>query len=142
MKRVSLEEALWAISLLPRILDFKEPFGPIDDSVRASLDAAITQPFVNFGGHYHYLFLYQRAALMFYLIIKDHSMENGNKRSAVVITMYFLYKNGKTFNFSPTALYDVACLVASSNPDELPPDSVVRQLGRAFRGSIIDIKSI
>lgn len=138
MKHVELEEALLAIELLPELLDYNEPIGPIDKEARASLEAAITQPFISFSGKSHYRYLHQKAAQMFYLIIKDHSLENGNKRSAVIITMFFLYKNGKTFNFTPDALYNVACLVAEGNPDTIDADTAIGGLAKAFKDRIID----
>lgn len=63
-------------------------------------------------------------------------MENGNKRSAVIITMYFLYKNGKTFSFSQESLYEVACLVAESSRDEM--DAIIFALKKTFKQYIVD----
>ena len=100
------------------------------------LEAAISQPFVSFAGIYPYRFLYHKAAMLFYFVIKDHSMENGNKRSAVIITMYFLYKNGKTFSFSQESLYEVACLVAESSRDEM--DAIIFALKKTFKQYIVD----
>lgn len=139
MKYITLPEAEWAISLLPKILHTPEPIGPIDQDAKEKLEAAITQPFVRFAGHYHYRFLYQRAALMFYLLIKDHAMENGNKRSAVIITMYFLFKNGKTFDLSPDTLYDLACDIADAKPENLNSDDAVQALARTFKDHIVRI---
>jgi death-on-curing family protein len=136
VKSVSLAEAVAAIRLLPQILPTEEPIGPLTQEAMMKLEAAISQPFVSFAGIYPYRFLYHKAAMLFYFVIKDHSMENGNKRSAVIITMYFLYKNGKTFSFSQESLYEVACLVAESSRDEM--DAIIFALKKTFKQYIVD----
>lgn len=137
MKSVSIDEAIWSLSLLPRLLPTQEPLGPINLQSAAKLESAIMQPFVSFGGYYPYRYVYHRAAALFYFVIKDHSMENGNKRSAVVITMLFLFKNKKMLDFSHQALYEVACEIAETRAADKDPTLII--LNNVFKKHIVDL---
>lgn len=64
--------------------------------------------------------------MLFYPIIKNHPLEYGTKRSAVVHTMLFQYLNSKVLSISPDDLYDVSCRVAES--DATQSEEVVKVL--------------
>lgn len=49
-------------------------------------------------------------------MIKNHPFANGNKRMAVALMMYFMYKNKKWAKIHPMEMYDIACTVAESDP--------------------------
>jgi len=51
---------------------------------------------------------------LFYLMIKNHPFENGNKRLAVTTLLMFLRKNGKWLTVDNQELYNFAVWVASS----------------------------
>lgn len=137
MKQVSLDEALWAIGLLPHYLPNPEPIGPFSRREKMDLETAIRQPFASFDGRYQYWYMYHRAAAMFYYVIKDHSLGNGNKRSAVIVTMFFLFKNGKTFNLSSDELYNLACSVAETPSHE--KDNQITRLKHSFKEHIVNL---
>lgn len=65
-----------------------------------------------------------KAAHLLYLIIKDHPLADGNKRSAAFLFVYFLDKNDYLFKKSgerkinDNALTALALLVAESNPKD------------------------
>ena len=68
--------------------------------------------------------LEEKAAHLFYLIIKDHPFVDGNKRIASFLFVYFLDKNNYLYRITgekkinDNALTALALLVAVSNPDE------------------------
>ncbi len=137
MKKVELGEALAAIELLPHLLPSTEPIGPITNKSLRALDGALNQPFTTFGGRYLYWYMYHRAAILFYMLAKDHAIGNGNKRCAVVITMVFLFKNGKMLDFTPDELYRLALEVADSNAQSM--QKIVKILKAGFKENIIDL---
>ncbi|MCX6785530.1 MAG: Fic family protein [Candidatus Komeilibacteria bacterium] len=51
------------------------------------------QPYQTFGGKQLYPGLIKKSAILFYLMIKNHPFQNGNKRIAMTTLFYFLYKN-------------------------------------------------
>jgi len=57
-----------------------------------------------------------KASIMFYLMIKNHPFQNGNKRIAIMSLLYFLNKNGKWLNMDNKTLYDFAKNIAGSKP--------------------------
>lgn len=114
IQKITIGEALYGIIHAADLLDYDEPMPLPKDRNIKQLEACLEKPFATFGGRYLYWTLHHRAAVLFYTIIKNHPLENGNKRSAVIITMLFLYLNGKTLNASADEVYEVACLVADS----------------------------
>jgi death-on-curing protein len=136
VRQITLAEAIEVINLADEYLKFDEPIGPINEKAMADLSSAISQPFASFDGKYQYHFLYQRAAALFYYVIKDHCLHNGNKRSAVLIMMVFLLLNGKDIQVSPKRLYELACSVAESHRDN--KDEVIRIVAKAIKYTMTD----
>jgi death-on-curing family protein len=56
-----------------------------------------------------------KAAMLFYLLIKNHPFQNGNKRVAVVTLIYFLDKNGRAFDVNNKLLYEFSREIAASD---------------------------
>ena len=114
IKRLTIDEALYGIVRVASILDYNEPMPyPSAKNIR-KLEACLEKPFTSFGGRYLYWTLQHRAAVLFYTIIKNHPLENGNKRSAVIVTMMFLFFNGRTIDATADQIYDIACYIADS----------------------------
>lgn len=79
----------------------------------------------SFGGQELYPTLEEKAAILLYFIVKNHSFVDGNKRIAAACFLYFLEKNDLLFNndhqpiISDDALAALTLLVASSKPNEM-----------------------
>ena len=71
-------------------------------------------PFQRFAGKNLYPGLVSRAAILFYLLVKNHPFQNGNKRVALVTLLLFLYKNGKWLKVDNQELVNFAVWVAQS----------------------------
>ena len=137
MRRLTIEEAIFAITLVPKLLDYKEPIADVDQHTINVISSSIEQPFASYAGKYLYWYLYHRAAVLFYLLIKNHPLKNGNKRTAVVLTMVFLIFNDKMLNILPDRLYDLACIVAKSQASD--KDIVIEKVSIIFKKSLIDL---
>ena len=93
---------------------------PKDDSFESS----VNQIYQTFGGNDCYPTLEEKAAMLLYLITKNHSFSDGNKRSAASCFLYFLEKNGILYkNNLPIidngTLFALTILIAESNPKEM-----------------------
>lgn len=93
---------------------------PKDDSFESS----VNQIYQTFGGNDCYPTLEEKAAMLLYLITKNHSFSDGNKRIAASCFLYFLEKNGILYkNNLPIidngALFALTVLIAESNPKEM-----------------------
>lgn len=93
---------------------------PKDDSFESS----VNQIYQTFGGNDCYPTLEEKAAMLLYLITKNHSFSDGNKRIAASCFLYFLEKNNILYNGnSPIidngTLFALTVLIAESNPKEM-----------------------
>ena len=75
-----------------------------DDSFKSSINAI----YQTFGGQEVYPSLEEKAANLLYLITKNHSFSDGNKRIAAALFLYFLDKNGVLFESSKKIIDDYA----------------------------------
>lgn len=77
-----------------------------------------------FGGRELYASIEDKATHLLYFIIKDHSLSDGNKRTAAFLFVYFLDKSDYLFKKSgerkinDNALVALALLIAESNPKD------------------------
>lgn len=96
-----------------------------DDSFKSSINAI----YQTFGGQEVYPSLEEKAANLLYLITKNHSFSDGNKRIAAALFLYFLDKNGVLFEsgkktIDDYALVAITIMVAESKPSE--KDTIIR----------------
>lgn len=90
-----------------------------DESFRSSI-SVINQ---SFGGQDLYPSVQEKAANLLYLIIKNHSFLDGNKRIGCSLFLYYLDRNGLLFRgldkrISDSTLVAVALMIAESRPEE------------------------
>ena len=90
-----------------------------DESFRSSI-SVINQ---SFGGQDLYLSVQEKAANLLYLIIKNHSFLDGNKRIGCSLFLYYLDRNGLLFRgldkrIADSTLVAVALMIAESRPVE------------------------
>jgi len=89
-----------------------------------SFDSSINQVYQTFGGNDCYPTLEEKAAMLLYLITKNHSFSDGNKRIAASCFLYFLNKNNMLYrNNTPIidngTLFALTLLIAESKPEEM-----------------------
>ena len=90
-----------------------------DESFRSSI-SVINQ---SFGGQDLYPSVQEKAANLLYLIIKNHSFLDGNKRIGCSLFLYYLDRNGLLFRgldkrIADSTLVAVALMIAESGPEE------------------------
>lgn len=90
-----------------------------DDSFKSSINAI----YQTFGGQDVYPTLEEKAANLLYLITKNHSFSDGNKRIAAALFLYFLDKNNALFIDGKKVIDDytlvaVTIMTAESKPTE------------------------
>lgn len=95
---------------------YGEPMPSFDDPQNElrKLDAALFSPQHAFGGHDLYPSIEEKAAMLFYSIVKAHALHNGNKRIACTALIVFLTINGYEFTCSSEQLEDTVVHVAES----------------------------
>lgn len=115
------ENAMAMIQLL------KEKFGGSrlfakekDESFRSS----IGQIYQTFGGNELYPSVEEKAAMLLYLVVKNHSFIDGNKRIAATLFLWFMQQNGILYHkdgtkrISDGTLVALTLLIAESRAEE------------------------
>lgn len=119
--RATYENAMAAINAL------KEKFGGSqwfanekDDSFRSS----IGQIYQTFAGEDLYPSVEEKAAMLLYLVVKNHSFSDGNKRIAAMLFLWFMEKNGILYGedgskrIADNTLVALTLMIAESQTEE------------------------
>ncbi len=115
MKTITLEEVEYiAFKLAKEKLSFDEPIPDFSSRFPNALESCLAVPFQSFSGKSLYPTLVSKAAMLFYLLIKNHPFQNGNKRIAMTTLFVFLYRNGKWLVVDTQELYNFTVWVAQS----------------------------
>jgi len=96
---------------------FNEPIPEFKTRFPNILESCLAAPLQTFGGKDLYPSFFEKTAILFYLMIKNHPFQNGNKRVAVTTLFYALFGNNLWIKVSNQELYNFAVWVASSPRD-------------------------
>ena len=115
------ENAMEAIDGLRRKFGGSTLFGnEKDDSFKSS----IGQIYQTFGGEELYPSVEEKAAMLLYLVTKNHSFSDGNKRIAATLFLWFLNNNGILYRENGTkrladnTLVALTLMIAESRTEE------------------------
>ena len=119
--RATYESARQAIASLREKFGGSTLFGnEKDDSFKSS----IGQIYQTFGGQELYPSIEEKAAMLLYLVTKNHSFSDGNKRIAATLFLWFLNQNGILYNADGTkriadnTLVALTLMIAESKTEE------------------------
>ena len=125
MKTITVQEVEFtAFEIAERHLSFDEPIPDFSTRYPGALESCILTPFMKFGGKSLYSSLTAKAAILFYLLIKNHPFQNGNKRIAIATLLVFLHSNGKWLESDIQELYNFTIWVAQS-PAQLKDETIL-----------------
>lgn len=119
-------------------LSFDEPIPDFQTRFPNILESCLLTLFVRFAGTPPYPSLISKAAMLLYLVTKNHPFQNGNKRIAVTTLLVFLHKNGKWLQVDPQAFYNFTIWVAQS-PAEFK-DATVSGVEDFLRRHLVNLK--
>ena len=140
IKDINVKEVEYtAFRLAKELMTWDEPIPDFGTRFPNILESCLGAPFQTFGKPL-YRRLSGKAAALFYLLIKNHPFENGNKRIAVMTILVFLAKNNKWLSVSNEALYKIAVNVAES--DARQKDKYMEILDNFFKDNIVDLDSV
>jgi death on curing protein len=105
-----------AFVLARQHLNFDEPIPDFNTRFPSILESCLIVPFQQFERKAFYKGLLEKAAILFYLMVKNHPFQNGNKRIAMTALFVFLHRNKKWLKVDTKELYNFAVWVAESNP--------------------------
>ena len=125
-----------AFRLAKEHLSFNEPIPDFSTRFPNVLESCVVTPFQKFSGKALYPSLVAKAGILFYLMIKNHPFQNGNKRIAITTLLVFLLGNGKWIKADTQELYNFTVWVAQS-PAELN-EEVVAAIQKFIRNHLTD----
>lgn len=136
MEIITLPEVKFlAHRLAKEMMDYNEPIPDFVTRYPNVLESSLAVPFQEFGGRPAYRGLIGKASILFYLMIKNHPFQNGNKRIAMTTLLVFLYKNHKWLKVDRKNLYNFAVWVAES-PAEFK-DEVLRSIEKYLTKNVV-----
>ena len=127
IRRIKITEVEYtAFRLAKELMTWNEPIPDFGSRFPNILESCLAVPFQTFNQKPLYKKLIGKSAILFYLMIKNHPFENGNKRIAVMTLIVFLAINGKWLSVSRDNLYKIAVFVAESSPKK--KDYIIKHL--------------
>jgi death-on-curing family protein len=118
-------------------LTFNEPIPDFSTRYPGKLESCLAMPFQKFSRKSLYQGLLGKAAMMFYLMVKNHPFQNGNKRIAMTSVFVLLHKNDKWLQVDTKELYNFAVWVAESN--SRLKDEVVSAIEKFFKSYVKEL---
>jgi death-on-curing family protein len=103
--------------LAQELMEYGEPIPPFNTRFPDKLESCLKTPFQTFERRSLYQGFEAKASILFYLMIKNHPFQNGNKRVAVLTLIYFLYSNGRKLKVVNKKLYEFSRKIASSKAE-------------------------
>jgi len=119
--KATYENAMDAIRSLKKKFGSSSLFGHEKDQ---SFKSSIGQIYQTFDGIDLYPSVEEKAATLLYLVIKNHSFSDGNKRIAATLFLWFMKNNGILYNkdgskrIADNTLVAITLMIAESRPEE------------------------
>lgn len=131
------ENAIEAIKSVKEKFGKSELFGVEKDN---SFHSSIGQIYQTWDGKDLYPSIEEKAAMLLYLVVKNHSFVDGNKRIAATLFLWFMQNNGilyradGTKRISDASLVALTLMIAESRTDEM--DIMVRVVVRLINRKV------
>ena len=128
-----------AFKLAEEFMTYDEPIPGFGSRFPNILESCLITPFGQFSKKDLYRGLVGKTSILFYLLIKNHPFQNGNKRIAVMTILVFLAKNGKWLSISNDGLYKFAVRIAGG--DSKLKNTDIKNIKSFFEETIVDLRS-
>lgn len=136
MKQLSVLSSVLAMQALNEELGYgEEPLPRLSEKDILNLRTCLELPFQSAFGYEKYVTLSEKAAAQFYYIAKGHKLSNGNKRTAVILMLLFLYQNGYWLSLSSDEMYEMAIMTAESETSN--QDGTIEEITFVIENSLI-----
>jgi len=141
MTPVELDFALFALDIMPAALGIdEEPMWVQSDRNIKELEGLLERPFQKYAGKELYKTPAEKTAVLFFETIKGHKFENGNKRTAVVLALALLRRNGYWLKMSSDEMYKLALKTAEGENNQKAQEKLNKIFAdRIERASLIGV---
>jgi len=115
MEKISITDVEFiTFKLTKELAAYQEAIPDFSTRFPNVLESCLLAPFQEFAKKPLYQGLISQAAILFYLMIKNHPFQNGNKRIALTSLLVLLYKNNKWLKTDNKKLYDFTIQITAS----------------------------
>lgn len=104
--------------------DQDDPISPSGVKNRETIESAVARPLTTVAGRDAYPTPYLKAASLFHSIVGNHSFHNGNKRTALLSTLYYLGDFGYIVDCDDEEMYEFTRQIAAHEITEDRNDEV------------------
>ena len=140
-KGITVTEVEYIAFQLARVLmTWNEPIPDFRSRFPGVLERCLVAPFQTFGKKQLYRGLIEKAAILFYLMVKNHPFQNGNKRIAMTTLLTFLHFNHKWIRVDNQEFYNFAKWVAESNSKL--KDATVAATKKFLETYLVDLNNV
>ena len=115
--------------------EYNEPIPEFKTRFPNILESCLAAPWQTFGGKDLYSTFYDKTAMLFYLMVKNHPFQNGNKRIAITTLMYAVYRNDLWIEVSNQQLYNFAVWIAESPRDA--KDEMIKYITKFIKANSV-----
>ena len=138
MKIITIKEVEYvAFRLAQEIMSFNELIPDFSTRFPNILESCLAAPFQTFGGKSPYHNLISKTAVLFYLMVKNHPFQNGNKRIAMTTLFVILHKNRKWLSVDTQELYNFTMWIAQSPPKA--KDETVKATEKFLKSHLVNL---
>ncbi len=119
--KITYDEGIRLVQQMRQKFGSSDLFGQEKDE---SFQSALGALYQTFGGKDLYPSVEEKAANLLYLVVKNHSFSDGNKRIAAALFVWFLernkilYKSDGSKRIADNALVAITLMIAESQPKE------------------------
>jgi death-on-curing family protein len=128
------------LKLAQEMLAFDESIPDFATRYPNRLESCLATPFQTFAKKSLYSSLVSKASILFYLMIKNHPFQNGNKRIAMTTLLVFLFLNKKWIQVDTQELYNFTVWIAQSPPKL--KNEVVKAIEKFIKTYLVQIDVI
>ena len=139
MKNISIAEVEYIAFRLAKELPFEEHIPNFSTRFPNILESCLATPFQSFSRKSLYPTLISKASMLFYLMVKNHPFQNGNKRIAMTTLLVFLFMNNQWIEVDLQEMLNFARWVAES-PSRLK-NEVVKAIEKFLKLYIVKLNS-
>ena len=126
LQHQELSDTIETQELLNVVVDYTYALDTLDnyDYEHDSFKSSIGQIYQTFGGEELYPSVEEKAAMLLYLVTKNHSFSDGNKRIAATLFLWFLNNNGILYRadgskrLADNTLVALTLMIAESKTEE------------------------
>ena len=138
MKIITVKEGEYiAHRLAQEMVAFNEPIPDFSTRFPNILESCLATPFQSFSKKSLYPTLISKASILFYLMIKNHPFQNGNKRIAMTTLLFFLHKNKKWIRVDTQELYNFTVWIAQSPRDV--KEEMVKAIDKFLKKHLVNL---